>query len=254
LFYRVSSGLHLIDKTEPAYKNLCHHLAKWRRSGDIKWSAFSDNTRWWIKTDTFDDVHDALERTVRTYRKNLWKTQPYYVEVWVEKDAIAGIVSGTAAKFGVPVFVCRGYASLSGLSSAAETFRLAKESGKEVVIYHLGDYDPSGVDACEFVKRSLIQDFRVDLQVVRAAVTREQIERLKLPTRPAKKSDSRITNWNGDDCVELDTMPPREIQGIVEHCITQHIDTRAWETLKQTEAMERETLQSIFKKAVKKLQ
>src|SRR5262249_398588 len=147
LFYRIACGLHLIPKTEPAYKGLCGHLSKWRRSGEIEWSAFTDNTRWHIQQETFDGIKDALENTANTYPRNLWSTQDHYVEVWVEKDSIAGLVAETANSFGVPVFVCRGFASLSSLYGAANTFRNAINAGKSVIVYHLGDYDPSGVAA-----------------------------------------------------------------------------------------------------------
>ncbi|MBI4661963.1 MAG: hypothetical protein HY735_24340, partial [Verrucomicrobia bacterium] len=114
LFYRLV-GLRVIEKTEQAYKGLCLHLSKWRRSEDIPWSAFADNTRWHIRQETFNGILDALKNTVESYRRNLWSTQTFYVEVWIEKDAIAGIVANTANSFGVPVFVARGFASLSSL-------------------------------------------------------------------------------------------------------------------------------------------
>jgi hypothetical protein len=248
LFYRLV-GLNVIQKTEQAYKLLCGHLAKWRRSGAIEWSAFADNTRWHIQHETFDGIEDALRNTAQTYRRNLWSTQPYFVEVWVEKDAIASIVSRAANSFGVPVFVARGFASLSSLYSAANTFRQAVEAGKQVVIYHLGDYDPSGVAAGESMLRAFRDDFNVEVEFIRAAVTQEQIQRLALPTRPVKTSDGRAAKWTGGECVELDSMPPAEIRALVEQSITRHIDTRQWEMLKQTEAGEREQLKQIWRAA-----
>src|SRR5262245_56009592 len=71
LFYRVESQ-GLIPKTEAAYKSLTKHLGKWRRNGLIPWDAFADNTRWKYGESTFNTLDDALEETVRTYRKNLW--------------------------------------------------------------------------------------------------------------------------------------------------------------------------------------
>lgn len=248
LFYRLV-GLHVIEKTEQAYKGLCSHLSKWRRSEEIQWGAFADNTRWHIRQETFNSIQDALKNTVENYRRNLWSTQPFYIEVWVEKDAVAGIVANTANSFGVPVFVCRGFASLSSLYSAATTFREATNAGKVAVIYHFGDYDPSGVAAGESVLRAFRDDFKVDLQFVRAAVTQEQVRRLKLPTRPVKTSDSRAATWRGGDCVELDTMPPSEIRKLVESCIVQHINAREWNMIRKTEELERETLRGIWEAA-----
>jgi hypothetical protein len=248
LFYRLV-GLNVIEKTEAAYKGLCGHLSKWRRSEEIPWSAFADNTRWHIQHTTFDGVEEALRNTAQNYRRNLWSTQPYYLEVWVEKDATAGIVADTANSFGVPVFVARGFASLSSLYSAANTFRGAVEAGKQVIIYHLGDYDPSGVAAGESMLSAFRDDFNVKVRFIRAAVTPQQIRRLKLPTRPVKMSDRRAAKWTGGECVELDSMPPAEIRKLVEASITRHIDTRAWATMKVAEDGEREQLTNIWRAA-----
>ncbi len=244
LFYRLV-GLRVIPKTERAYKSLCGHLSKWRRSEEIPWSAFSDNTRWHIRQETFQGVKDALKNTAENYRRNLWATQPYYVEVWVEKDAIAGIVADTANSFGVPVFVCRGFASLSSLYSAANTFREATNAGKSALIYHLGDHDPSGVAAGDSLRGALRDDFKVDLQFIRLAVTPEQIEALNLPTRPTKTTVTHAKNWAGGESVELDAMPSVEIKTLIESAITQLIDRRQWIELQRTEEMERETLRQI---------
>jgi len=247
-FYRLT-GLYVIEKTESDYKSLCGHLSKWRRSGDIEWSAFADSTRWHIRSATFDSVDAALRNTAETYRRNLWDDQNSYLEIWVEKDAMAAIVSRAAAPFGVPVFVARGFASLSSLYSAANTFRSWSEAGKQCVIYHLGDWDPSGVAACESMIRAFRDDFKVDVEFIRAAVTPDQIRTLDLPTRPVKQSDTRAAKWTGGDCVELDTMPPAEIRALVESCITKQIEPGAWERLRDVEKMERETLRQIWSAA-----
>lgn len=244
LFYRLV-GLEVIEKEEAAYKGLCRHLSRWRRQEEIPWAAFADNTRWHIKGRTFDSVEDALSNTAETYRRNLWQTQEHFVEIWVEKDSIASIVAQTANSFGVPVFVCRGFASLSSLYSAANTFKEAAANGKSPVIYHLGDHDPSGVAAAQSVDRAFRDDFKVDVLFTRVAVTEDQIESLHLPTRPVKMSDTRAGKWSGGECVELDSMPPTEIRKLVETCIVQNINVHEWQMIQKIEAMERETLLSI---------
>src|SRR5439155_1835909 len=174
LFYRLES-IGVIPKTEPAYKSLVHHLSNWRRSEEIPWDAFADSTRWHIRKPTFDGVEDALQRTRETYRRDMWSTQPHYVELWLEKDAIASIVADVANEFGVPVFVCRGFASLSSLYGAAQTFREMAGNGKRVTIFHLGDYDPSGHAAADAIERTLIDDFECDRYFDRLAILPGQI-------------------------------------------------------------------------------
>jgi hypothetical protein len=244
LFYRLV-GLGVIKKTEKAYRNLVNHLGRWRRDGEIEWSAFSDSTRSHIRWQSFDGIEDALRRTRETYRRDLWSTQPYYVELWLEKDAIASIVHDLAAEFGVPVFVCRGFASLSSLYSAAQTFRRATRNGKEVIIFHLGDYDPSGHAAADAIERTLTEDFGCNIDFDRLAVTPVQIQAFSLPTRPTKQTDSRARNWTGNECVELDSMPPANMRRIVQDAITECIEHGAWEALQAIEAAERESLAKI---------
>jgi hypothetical protein len=244
LFYRLV-GEGVIEKTEKAYKNLVQHLGRWRRAGEIEWSDFADSTRWHISAQTFDGIEDALQRTRETYRRNLWSTQSDYVELWLEKDAIASIVHDVAAEFGVPIFVCRGFASLSSLYGASQTFRKATENGKQVKIFHLGDYDPSGHAAADAIERTLIEGFYCCLEFERLAVTQEQIEELCLPTRPTKQTDSRARNWDGDECVELDSMPPAEMRAIVQDAITDCIEPEAWEAFQKVEAAERESLAKL---------
>lgn len=244
LFYRLV-GLGVIPKTENAYQQLIQHLSKWRRSGEIKWNAFADSTRWHIQSPTFDSMNDALANTVATYRRNLWQAQKFYVEVWCEKDAVAGILAKAADPFGVPIFVARGFASLSSLYNAANTFRDWSQAGKRCIVYHFGDFDPSGVAAGESMLRSFRDDFKVDVEFSRAAVTRKQILQLRLPTRPVKTSDTRAAKWTGGECVELDSMPPTEIRKLVESCITRHIDPHQWAQTQAIENAERETLRSL---------
>jgi hypothetical protein len=244
LFYRLV-GLRVIPKTELAYHLLVRHLSRWRRDGEIPWHAFADSTRWHIRAPTFDGIEDALERTRRTYRRDLWSTQPYFCELWVEKDAVASLVFDVADDFGVPVFVCRGFASLSSLFNAAQTFKTAAESGKRVTIFHLGDYDPSGHATADAIERTLTDDFDCEIEFERLAILPGQIERLNLPTRPTKLTDSRARNWEGDACVELDAMKPSDMREIVEEAITELIEPHEWEQLQKVEREERKTLDKI---------
>ena len=242
LFYRLT-GLKHIEKTEKDYKSLCNHLTKWRRSGDVPWDAFADSSRWHLSEQSFDGVSDAMENTVECYRRNLWAEQSAYVEIWAEKDAISGILYREAETFGVKVFPCRGFASLSSLYSAANTFKRAVANGKKVFIYYFGDHDPSGLAIDQALVNSFRDDFGVEVNLTRAAITPEQIVEHNLPTRPMKKGDKRGKDWIGG-CVEVDTMPPAVLKGIVRDCITQHIDPYQWHQTKLIEAEEKETLRS----------
>ncbi|NBV25485.1 MAG: hypothetical protein EB141_17675 [Verrucomicrobia bacterium] len=243
LFYRLVGERH-IEKTEATYKSLCGHLSKWRRSGEVPWDSFADNTRWHIGHETFSGLDDALKNTVQCYRRDLWARQSAHVEIWGEKDAISSILSSEACDWGVKVFTCRGFASLSALYSAANTFKRAVQNGKKVFIYYFGDHDPSGLAIDRAAVDSFRDDFHVDVELTRAAVTPEQIQQHKLPTRPVKASDTRAGGWQGG-CVEVDTMRPAVLREIVKDCITQHIDPVEWRQTQTIERAERETLKQF---------
>jgi len=248
LFYRLV-GLRVIDKTESDYTRLCAHLSKWRKQGKVPWGAFTDSTRWYTGSRCYDSMQQALQNTVAAYRRNLWAAQPYHAEVWVEKDAINGIVSDVADSFGVRTFVCRGFTSLTSLFNAAETFRAQQATGKCVVVFHLGDWDPSGQSAREHIDRTLRDEFGLEIDIRQLAVTPTQIADWELPTRPVKMSDRRAKAWTGGDCVELDTINSTRLKELVSGAITDLIEPRAWEELQQAEAMERETLRALIRKA-----
>ena len=95
-------------------------LTVMRRARELPYDWLADNTRWQRKPRTFDSVEDALRNTAAFYRKALWNEADSYVEIWLEKDALAGVVYPVTSMYDVPLMVARGYASLSFLYSAAE--------------------------------------------------------------------------------------------------------------------------------------
>ena len=142
-FYRaVSSGI--VEKTEAQYKGTIGRLlCELRRDRQIPFEWIADNTRWMRKPKTYDCKEDMLRLTAQTYRRALWNDQDAYVEVWLEKEALAGVVVEVTAKWDVPLMVTRGYPSLSYIHSAAEAI---SSQGKPAFLYYFGDHDPSGVD------------------------------------------------------------------------------------------------------------
>ena len=142
VFYRlVSAGL--IDKTEAAYKMVVRLLGVMRREGQLPFSWIADSTRWQRVPQTYSSLDDALEDMQTYYRRNLWDNQNAYVEIWLEKEMLAGVIYQASAKWHVPLMVTRGYPSLSYLATAAETMQA---QDRPCYLYYFGDLDPSGVD------------------------------------------------------------------------------------------------------------
>jgi hypothetical protein len=180
-----------------------------------------------------------VEEMQGLYRRDLWNNQPVYVEIWLEKDALSGVLYQETAAWDVPLMVTKGYASVSYLHDAAETIM---EHGKPTYIYYVGDWDPSGLDITRATKAGL-QDYAPNAQIhfERIAVTKEQIITMGLPTRPTKIKDSRCKNFEGES-VEVDAIEPNDLRRIVRSVISQHIDHRLLRETREQEERDRELL------------
>lgn len=154
------------------------------------------------------------------------------------------MVWDVTAEYDVPLMVSRGYASLSFLHSAAE---ILNDEDRPCYIYHIGDHDPSGVDAARKIEQTL-RELAPDAEIYfeRLAVLPEQIFEWKLPSRPTKTTDTRAKAWSGGESVELDAIPPDWLRTIVRQAIEQHLPRHDLEKLKAIEEQERETLREFI--------
>lgn len=238
----------VVEKTEAGYTKVQTDLVVMRKSGMLPYDWLADNTRWQRKPRSFNGVEEALEDTARFYRKNLWADANCYVEVWLEKDALSGVIMPVTARYDVPLMVARGYASLSFLHTAAEFIR---DLDVPTYIYHLGDYDPSGVNAGEKIEQTLREMApHSDIKFERIAVEPYQIEEWNLPTRPTKSSDSRSKNF-GEISVELDAIDPDTLRGIVEAALEEHLPDDKLKILRAAEESEREIIRQLVGQALR---
>jgi hypothetical protein len=244
VFYRLVSAGE-IGKTEAEYKaTVVRLLAELRLAGEIPFGWIADNTRWMRKPVSFSGLEQALALTRQTYRRGIWNDQDAYVEVWLEKDALAGVVYEVTGEWDVPLMVTRGYPSLSYLHGAAEAIASAR---KPAFVYYFGDHDPSGVDISRNVEARLRQFApRAEIRFERLAVTEAQIRALGLPTRPTKKTDSRAGHFSGES-VEVDAIPPRELREMVRKAIERHVNLDLLRRTESIEAAERKTLGRVIK-------
>jgi len=236
-------GRGVIAKTEAEYKStVVRLLTAMRRAKEIPFGWIADNTRWMRKPPSFSSLGDMLVESQQLYRRAMWDNQDAYVEIWLEKDALSGVLYQETAEFDVPLMVTRGYPSISYLYEAAEA---VSECNKPAFLYYFGDYDPSGCDITRAVEAG-IREFApsAEIHFQRVAVTREQINRWALPTRPTKKTDSRSRQFDGES-VEVDAVPPATLRVMVRDCIERHIDPWRLTQLRRVEAQERETLKRI---------
>jgi len=238
VFYRtVAAGL--IAKTEAEYRNvICRLLLQLRRERWIKYRWITDGTRWQMKPRSFAGIEDFRTEMVDFYRRQLWNDQADYVEVFSEKQAIAGILYDVTSQWDVPLNVVRGFASETFLWALAQDITAID---KPTYLYYFGDWDPSGVLGAKDVERRL-RGFAPDAEIYfkRVAVTREQIRKWHLPTRPTKTS-SHGKGFKGES-VEVDAIDAPMLRQLVTDCIEQHIDSDRLDRTRAVEEAERESV------------
>jgi hypothetical protein len=247
LFYQmVSAGM--IPKTEVAYKGTVVRLCgEMRESGELPWEWLTDATRWMRKPRSYTSLEEALRRTKETYRRDLWTNQDAYVEIWCEKEALAGVLYSVTKEYDVPLMVVRGFSSKAFLHGAAESIDAEL---KPAYIYYFGDLDPSGLAIWDHVQAS-IQRYApsADITFQRRAITEEQVQTYNLPTRPTKREgNSHAKNFEGDS-IEVDALPVDVLQELVRDCIEQHVDEEQAEVTRTAEKSEREILTMFSERA-----
>jgi hypothetical protein len=242
VFYQATVR-NLVPKTERGYGMVKADLILMRRRGELEYGWLADHTRWQRKPRTYDGIAAALEATAAFYRKDLWARADCYVEIWIEKDALSGVVMPVTSRYDVPLMVARGYASLSFLHSAASYIA---DLGVPAFVYHLGDFDPSGVNAGEKIEETLRELApHADLTFERIAVNRDQIAAWDLPSRPTKQTDSRAKGFAAES-VELDAIEPNQLRNIVEEAITRHLSPDRLVVLEAAEHSERSILRDLI--------
>ena len=178
----------ILSNNMQSYKRLGTILDEGRLSGLIDWEAIEDRTRNLERLSTWDSPADIVNTCANQFKIDFWENQPFYVEVWVEKEALAGVVERGCNKWRVPFLSCRGYVSQSEMWRAGCRFLNKVKHGKKVAIFHLGDHDPSGIDMSRDIRERLYLFMEAEkLEFTRMALNFEQIETYNPPPNPANR-------------------------------------------------------------------
>lgn len=234
--------------TEQSYKRLGGIITDARLAGLISFSRIEDRGRqsnsWFVQ----DNPLAVLDDLKRRYAEDLWADQPYYVEVWVEKDALSSVIERPCARLAVPYMACKGYMSASAAWEAGQRFKEAREDGKQCVLVHLGDHDPSGIDMTRDNHERLELFSEGDVHVERIALNMDQVRRYNPPPNPAKLSDSRARDYirsHGKTSWELDALTPQIIDSLITDTVRGFIDDLAWEDVLERQRANKEMIQKI---------
>lgn len=222
----------LIPNRVSEYKKLAATIDNARKAGLIDWDAIEDRTRFLRSVSTWDSPGDIIRSAYASYREDWWIDQPAYVEVWIEKDALIGVIEDVCEEYRVPYFACRGYASQSELYTAGKRMYQAARRNKRAVVLHLGDHDPSGIDMTRDLEDRLnMFAYGSGPEVRRLALNMEQIEEYEPPPNPAKDTDSRFYEYQqqfGDSSWELDALEPQVIADLIRSELGDILDFERW--------------------------
>ena len=252
LYYQFVSR-DLIKNNFQEYKRLGDIINDGRLAGLISWKAIVDRTRNVETPATWSSPASVLEAAASCYASDWWKDQPVYVEVWIEKDALVGVIEGVCERFQVPHFSCRGYTSQSEMWEAAQRLSRKRKNGgrqeKDVVILHLGDHDPSGIDMTRDIE-SRLNEFSnsAHIQVERIALNMRQVDEYSPPPNFAKATDARFEDYRakfGEDCWELDALEPSVISDLIEYHLNEVIVMDDFEAAQQRDAESKKRLREI---------
>jgi len=242
----------LIPNTEQSYKRIGNIISDARRAGQIDWNAIEDRTRYLRRLSSWGKPQDILESARYSYHRDLWANQDKRMEVWIEKDALVGVIQKVCEDKDVPYFSCRGYVSDSEMWAAAMRMRKHAKSSQPVIVLHLGDHDPSGIDMTRDITNRLnLFSGYSDIEVRRIALTMEQIDEQQPPPNPAKVTDSRYEGYvaeYGEESWELDALEPRFISSLIEEEIFSERDADLWEEAYNQQESERGQIAEVIKK------
>ena len=280
LYYRLISTGSLKNSVSE-YRRLGQVMTRLREAGDIPYDWIVDHTRATIKPSSWSGLSDFGDAARDAYRKDLWASLPAHVEVFVEKDAVAGTIQPITSQFDVALRVCRGYSSVS---FAGEIATLYHRIQKPIYAYYLGDFDPWGFDLERDLREKLkrysgvplicdsdhldedddddvmgediarllrkkVAEVGSGIVWTRLAVIEDDFDEFDLIRLPVKQSDKRAKAFvkrHGESCAEVDAIPPTELRRRVEDAINSHIDQERWSKLKAIEAVEQQTLNDAF--------
>jgi hypothetical protein len=245
LFYQFVAR-SLIENSQREYKRLGAMIKDARRAGLIDWDAIEDRTRYMRTHSAWDDPANVISAVAEQYREDSWSGQDYRPEVWIEKDALVGVIEGVCNEYRVPYFACRGNNSESEQYKAGKRFECHLADGLTPIVLHLGDHDPNGLDMTRDNRDRLAMFAGELVEVRRLALNIDQVERL--PPNPAKETDSRYAGYVqefGRECWELDALDPAVIADLIRAEIDGLIDAAVWESALAKERRNRDLLATV---------
>jgi len=236
------------DSSEANYNKCLRLILEMRRSELVPYRWIVDGTRVSDKPSSWSGLADYAEAVAESYRKDLWERQEDYIEVFVEKDAMSGIIRPVTRQYDIQLNPIRGFPSETFLWNIAQEW-LAID--KPIHVYYLGDHDPAGLKIEDNLRSRLTQFSGKTVFWKRLAITDEDFRSdllgFQVKKRAAAGSWRPYLERYGDRCVEVDAIPAGEIRRRVKDAIESHIDQREWQFLKEQEQREKQDVLAMVR-------
>jgi hypothetical protein len=231
LYYQFVARGHIAN-SQREYKRLGVAVSDGRLAGMIDWEAIEDRTRNLAGNTNWEDPGQIMHAAADSFRLDHWKNQGCRIEVWVEKEALVGVIAQACRSLDVDYFACKGYVSQSEMWRAAMRLRRYEEAdAQRTTILHLGDHDPSGLDMTRDIEDRM-RLFGCAARVERIALNWDQIEEHSPPPNPVKLQDSRSDGYvarYGHESWELDALEPRVLRDLITERVLRDRDPGAFE-------------------------
>ena len=246
----------LWPNSDRSYKNLGNLVSAGRLAGLIDWDAIEDRGRVPRRHAQFDSISDLMDAAFRSYRLPRWAGQANYVELWVEKDALAGVLSPLADEFHVTLVVNKGYSSQSAMFAASRRFidEGDADTARGMVLLYLGDHDPSGEDMVRDIEARMNMFGVEGIDVRKVALTIEQVRQHALPPMPVKGTDSRAAAYLEEHggAWEVDALPPNVLQGLIRSALEDVVDQDLVDRIKAIEESHKAELRKVVAKLMRR--
>jgi hypothetical protein len=248
LYYQLVAR-DFIENSVKSYKRIGDMVSNARLAGLLDWGMIEDRGRETVGNPHWETPAGILRSAAHSFKMDRWVGQDNYVEVFVEKDALSGILLPVCGELDVRFTANKGYSSSSAMYEASKRILGAAQRGCNIHIIYLGDHDPSGIDMTRDIRERFdLFTYACNFEVHRLALNYDQVELWNPPENPAKESDSRYADYArkfGESSWELDAVEPAELAGLVRSQIEELIDPEPWEEIKARESAYREELKKL---------
>lgn len=241
------------------YQKLVKKMTDARWYGEIDWDMLEDRNRDLHRQPTWDSPSDMIDTCVSQYRTDVWATQEYRPEVWIEKDAASGVIRKPCEELRVPFMPAKGFASTSSVHVTGKRLAGYIKGGQTPIVIYIGDHDGAGfamLDGEEGLRVRLSRIANATIDIRRIALTREQIKDNRLPPNRTKSETEAAKDrnkprydreypWAKGDYWELDALEPNAIMELIRESISPLISKRKWKAALAREQEGRDRLQSL---------